>query len=400
MCSQEYEGLYALAVKARETQRKTAPAPWEESGKSPATPADLRESQTDRHARESAARAARITGVSARAVQQAKAITRDTPDLAEQVRAGTLALDAADRQRRQRLEALPKPDPMPKPGLVMLTLRTHDGRQVPYPKPTGKATFTEAEGGAAWSWSPVTGCLHGCAYCWAREIATGERHRAAFPAGFSPLFHPERLDAPAHTTIPAGHQGDPTWRRVIVCPLADLYGPWVPDEWITRVHAAMCAHGRWQYVTQTRFPARYIGLELPPGAWVGTSVDAQGQVRAAEEAARRIDAPVIRWLSLEPLREPLSFTDLSLWDWVVIGAQTETRQPDGTVPAFAPPFDWVARLVTAARDAGCRVYLKPTLLGRTDPTRPGMRLPDEYPTPHLPADTGDAAAAPPGNGNL
>ncbi len=48
-------------------------------------------------------RAAAIVGASGRAVQQAKAVERDAPDLAEQVRAGRMALDAADRQRKERL---------------------------------------------------------------------------------------------------------------------------------------------------------------------------------------------------------------------------------------------------------------------------------------------------------
>lgn len=73
------------------------------------------------------------------------------------------------------------------------------------------------------------------------------------------------------------------------------------------------------------------------------------------------------------------FTDLSMFDWVVIGAQTTTRQPGGAVPAFAPPFEWVARIVAQAREAGCRVHLKSNLLGRVSSQLPGMQLPDEYP---------------------
>ena len=68
-----------------------------------------------------------------------------------------------------------------------------------------------------------------------------------------------------------------------------------------------------------------------------------------------------------------------MFDWVVIGAQTGTRQPGGAVPAFAPPFEWVARLVAQAREAGCKVHLKPNLLGRVSSQLPGMQLPDEYP---------------------
>jgi protein gp37 len=86
----------------------------------------------------------------------------------------------------------------------------------------------------------------------------------------------------------------------------------------------------------------------------------------------------VKWLSLEPLLAPLEFSDLSLFDWIVIGAQSATKQSDGHVAGFAPPFEWVARLVAQAREAGCRVYLKPNLMGNT-PQSPGMRLPQEEP---------------------
>ena len=98
-------------------------------------------------------------------------------------------------------------------------------------------------------------------------------------------------------------------------------------------------------------------------------------MRIAEDAFRKIDGVKVKWLSLEPLKEPLEFSDLSMFDWVVIGAQTETFQEGKTVPGFAPPFDWVARLVVQAHEAGCRVHLKPNLFNG----RPGMQIPDEYP---------------------
>jgi hypothetical protein len=68
-----------------------------------------------------------------------------------------------------------------------------------------------------------------------------------------------------------------------------------------------------------------------------------------------------------------------MFDWVVMGAQSATEQPEGRVPEFAPPFEWVARIVAQAEEAGCRVYLKPNLLGVPNSQSPGMQLIQEEP---------------------
>jgi protein gp37 len=265
-----------------------------------------------------------------------------------------------------------------KPNDEMILLFDHLGRETHYRLPKRRPTFNATRGDgiswAAWTWNPVTGCLHGCPYCYAREIAT--RFKNAFPRGFAPLFHEERLDAPANTTIPDKHKDDPLWRRVFVCSMADLYGKWVPDEWIAKVHDRCAAHSRWEYLLLTKFPRRYVGLKLPPTAWVGTSVDEQKRVRLAEDAFRQIGSVRVKWLSLEPLLEPLKFSDLSMFDWIVIGAQSATHQPDGRVAAFPPPFPWVERLTAQAREAGCKVWQKENL-GVTDPQ---MRLIQEAPS--------------------
>jgi len=261
----------------------------------------------------------------------------------------------------------------------MITLVSHDGQVVEYPEPRSAPTFNRTQGDgiswAGWSWNPVTGCLHGCEYCYAREIATAERTAAAFPLGFTPVFHHERLTAPRFTVIPDDCATDPRYQRVFVCSMADLYGRWVPDAWIDEVHAAMLSSPQWQYILLTKFPGRYVGLDLPSNAWVGTSVDEQKRVRLAEDAFRKISDVRVKWLSLEPLREPLEFSDLSMFDWVVIGAQTETHQPNGLVESFAPPFDWVARLYVQAKDAGCKVHIKPNCWR----SAPGLEWPNEYP---------------------
>lgn len=343
-----------------------------------------------------AVEAAKAVGAATSTVHQAKAVQRDAPDLIPAVKSGAITLNEADKERKKRQAAKPKiSDPSPKPTRTMLTLFTHDGQPVEYPQPQSAATFNETTGDgiswAGWSWNPVTGCLHGCDYCYARDIATSQRFASAYPAGFTPLFHCERLDAPANTIIPIKYRDEDhkpcglgdckpcAYKRVFVCSMADLYGRWVPDEWIEKVHASMLRSPQWQYILLTKFPARYVGLELPDGAWVGTSVDEQKRVRIAQEAFAKLPDNVIKWLSLEPLREHLEFDDLSMFDWVVIGAQTASTQPDGFHPPFAPEFDWVVDIYQKARAAGCKVHFKPNLIDGKSRDWVGMRFPDEYP---------------------
>jgi protein gp37 len=266
-----------------------------------------------------------------------------------------------------------------------IALKTHTGKEFAYPAPTGPALFNTTNEHISWagfSWNPVTGCLHGCKYCYAREIALSPTMRAHFPGGFAPVFHAERLTAPANTKVPADAATDPRLRRCFVCSMADLFGRWVPAEWILQVLQAGCASPWWVYMFLTKFPSRYLEFidQMPPTAWLGTTVDEQKRVRFAEDAFRAIgDRCAVTYLSLEPFDEELNFNDLSMFDLVIIGAQTETRQPNGIVPARAPEFARVARIWSQAKEAGCAVWLKPNLLGITNPQSPGMILPQEEP---------------------
>jgi hypothetical protein len=82
---------------------------------------------------------------------------------------GATTLNDAYRQVQKK----PKNDERKqRTGNQMLTLITHDGKKVPYRQPLSKPKFNrtnEQISWAAWSWNPVTGCLHGCKYCYARE---------------------------------------------------------------------------------------------------------------------------------------------------------------------------------------------------------------------------------------
>ena len=210
---------------------------------------------------------------------------------------------------------------------------------------------------ANWTWNPVTGCKQGCPYCYAREIAA----RFYGQGGFEPKFHPDRLSAPVNTRPPK--PGGPIGNRnVFVCSMADLFGSWVPQEWIDEVIEAVRAAPQWNFLFLTKSPDRLVGIDWPGNAWVGTTVDCQERVAAAEQAFAHITASV-KFLSCEPLLEELTFQNLKVFDWLIVGPRRVGKNHE------QPQWTWVESLVRQARAAGLQIYFKPQLTIR----------PKEYP---------------------
>lgn len=233
------------------------------------------------------------------------------------------------------------------------------------------------------TWNPVTGCLHDCAYCYARKIAErfGSKQKPEsiersvlnapvrctdlysymrmagistgkvqpYPFAFSPTFHRYKLDEPQHWKKP---------RTIFVCSMADLFGEWVPDEWIEQVFKACEAAPQHRYLFLTKNPKRYVDLyaknilPIGKGYWYGTTVTSPEQPFFYSHS---LDDNPHTFVSIEPIMG--SFGKIkNPPDWVIVGAETGNRK--GKV---VPQKEWIDEITTECRRWRVPIFMKESL---------------------------------------
>jgi len=188
----------------------------------------------------------------------------------------------------------------------------------------------------------------------------GKIIKAPYPYGFLPTLHRYRL----------GDYQDKKGRNIFVGSMTDLFGEWVPDEWIKAVFEAANKAPQHRYIYLTKNPDRYYQLGegdsaiIPDGGasgWFGASATTEEQ---AQDAWDNLNCT---WISIEPIHGKFSeeffwhdnrFTQAiePRWSWVVIGAETGNRK--GKV---IPEREWIEVIVEQCRDAGTPVFMKSSL---------------------------------------
>lgn len=294
----------------------------------------------------SAAALAKQVGVSARTVEQAiKVMEQGTPEDQADVIQGKTSLKAKETE----IKARKPPAPIVKDWITPAQWMDLDqsARQAALSMPTDKKLNSQDNDSidwAAFSWNPITGCDHGCQYCYARDIA----NRFYGELGFAPALHPNRLQ------IPGNHRDSGKRNnRVFTCSMADLFGAWVPAEWIEAVLSVCRDSPAFDFLMLTKNPKRLTEFDFPKNCWVGTTTDTQQRMNVAERIFLDVNATV-KWVSVEPMLEPIMPSDPASFDWYVVGGQSSSS----ALPAFTPPYDWVFRLALAAHDAGKSVFIK------------------------------------------
>jgi len=208
---------------------------------------------------------------------------------------------------------------------------------------------------AKWTWNPITGCKHGCKYCYARDIAN-----RFYPHKFEPHFYPERLDAPKDTKIPKSMQEMSGNRNVFVCSMGDLLGDWVPEEWINSVIDSMKKYPDWNYILLTKNPKRYLQFKWPEHCWLGTTTDIQIRAKKASKIFKQLREQQpnnILFFSCEPLMEEIQLSNNAPIDWLIIGGRSKSTG----MAAGQPQWKWVEKLLWWTREHNIQVYFKPNL---------------------------------------
>ena len=240
------------------------------------------------------------------------------------------------------------------------------------------------------SWNPVTGCYHKCEYCYARGIATrfagflpeenpgtwgfrtggtlveldgmqarkrkdGKIVPAPYPYGFTPTLHRYRLDEPQKWTQP---------RTIFVCSMADLFGNWVPEEWIKAVFDACLAAPQHKYLFLTKNPFRYHALIdsgiLPKDAenfWFGSTATAPNVpfFTAGNSKAPKVNT----FLSIEPIHARFDGgpdDPKYMPDWIIVGAETGNRRDK-----VIPEKEWINELAAWCNRWYIPIFMKESL---------------------------------------
>ncbi|MCW4019712.1 MAG: phage Gp37/Gp68 family protein [Candidatus Bathyarchaeota archaeon] len=163
------------------------------------------------------------------------------------------------------------------------------------------------------TWNPITGCLHNCLYCWARNYAKRLATMDVEPYkthGFKPTFVERRLK-----------QRFPRGKFVFVSDMGDMWGEWVPREWILKVLKVLRSKPRCSFLFLTKNPKRYHEFQglFTENMMLGATIETNREynVTKATPPRERFEAlKGLDWGHKAVVVEPILDFDLEFIDWI------------------------------------------------------------------------------------
>lgn len=238
------------------------------------------------------------------------------------------------------------------------------------------------------TWNPITGCRHGCPYCYARtmsarfsgdvrlnlmskkdyyvqEAPDGSGHiyllnkpminetgnSLAYPFGFQPTYHRYRMD-----TLDKLKMGN----NIFVGAMADIFAECIPDEWIGDIISTCLVRPQHNYMFLTKNPKRYIQYGISTGLenmWFGTTITSDADTNRINSLAMEGKS----FVSIEPILGRFSSENIKavcrMVDWIIIGAETGRRKNK-----IVPRYDWIKEIALEAGRSGIPIFMKNSLI--------------------------------------
>jgi len=142
------------------------------------------------------------------------------------------------------------------------------------------------------TWNPVVGCKHLCKYCWARKLALTKlvnSHR--YKDGFKPKLIEKELQRKFRKN-----------ELVFVSDMGDLFGDWVPKDWIKKVLECIKNNPQTIFLLLTKNPKRYLEFvdEFPPNCILGITIETNKDIINTKKYSEISIAPKpserIKWI--------------------------------------------------------------------------------------------------------
>lgn len=238
------------------------------------------------------------------------------------------------------------------------------------------------------TWNPITGCRHECAYCYAKKMTfrfagdvklnlmatkdyltqdapdgsgkiyvlkepmrNGTGHPLIYPFGFEPTLHMYRMNALDKLK---------TGNNILVGAMADVFGPCIPDEWISEVLKTCVDNSMHNYLFLTKNPKRYTEYGVPAGMqniWYGTTITKEEEMNRFNS----LPAGCNTFVSMEPILEDLNPEHHNILfhqvDWVILGAETGNRKNK-----ISPKTEWVEKILFHCEKFKLPVFMKDSMI--------------------------------------